>query len=185
MSGQQVAYRRVSTTDQSTARQLDGMEFDRVFEDKLSGGTTDRPQLIECLAYLRQGDTLHVHSIDRAARNLADLLRIIEGLLSKGVAVKFHKENLIFTGEENPFQKLQLHIIGAVAEFERSLIRERQREGIAVAKRAGKHLGRKPSLSLEQRAEVREKKKAGARIADLAREFDVNRDTIYNALKEG
>lgn len=185
MSGQQVAYRRVSTTDQSTARQLDGIEFDRVFEDKLSGGTIDRPQLIECLFYLRQGDTLNVHSIDRAARNLADLLRIIDRLLCKGVAVKFHKENLMFTNDASPFQKLQLHIIGAVAEFERALIRERQREGIAVAKKAGKHLGRKPSLSLEQKAEIREKKRAGTRIADLAREYDVNRDTIYNALKEG
>nr|WP_267929125.1 recombinase family protein [Desulfolithobacter dissulfuricans] len=178
MNGQNVAYIRVSSTDQETARQLAGMTFDRVFEEKASGSSADRPQLQECMSYLRQGDVLHVHSIDRLARNLLDLQRIIEKLLAKGVGIRFHKEGLTFTGDDNPFQKLQLQIIGAVAEFERAIIRERQREGILAAKKRGKHLGRPRRLTIDQIREIRQRKDSAAA---LAREYEVSRQTIYDA----
>lgn len=180
--GQHVGYIRVSTDDQSTARQLAGVELHRTFDDKQSGKDAARPALKEALAYVRQGDTLHVHSIDRLARNLRDLLVILEDLTGRGVAVRFHKEALTFTGEADPFQALQLQIIGAVAEFERALIRERQREGIAAARKAGKHLGRARGLSPDQVAEIRARVAKGEQKQDLAREYGVGRSTLYRAL---
>src|SRR5271170_7247718 len=142
--GQTVGYRRVSTLDQNTTRQLDGVELDRVFEDKLSGKDTNRPQLTAMLAHVREGDTVIVHSLDRLGRNLVDLRRIVSDLTERGVKVQFIKENLIFSGEDSPMSNLLPSMLGAVAEFERALILERQREGIAIAKRAGVYKGRKP-----------------------------------------
>ena len=147
-----VGYIRVSTLDQNTERQLDGQELDKVFTDKASGKDTKRPQLQAALDYLREGDSLVVHSMDRLARNLDDLRRIVLGLTSKGVLVEFVKERLTFTGEDSAMSQLLLSVMGAFAEFERSLIRERQREGIALAKKAGVYKGRKPSLTDEQRS---------------------------------
>lgn len=178
MKGQDVAYIRVSSEDQETARQLAGMTFDRVFEEKASGSSMTRPQLEECMAYLRQGDVLHVHSIDRLARNLSDLQQIIEKLLKKGVAIRFHKEGLTFTGEDNPFQWLQLQIIGAVAEFERAIIRERQREGIAAAKKRGVHMGRPRRLTPAQIKEILDRRDES--VSALARQYNVSRQTIYS-----
>jgi len=182
-NGKHVGYIRVSTADQNTSRQLEGVTLDRSFEDKASGGTTNRPAWQECLSYLREGDILHVHSIDRLARNLQDLLAILTTLNSQRVTVQFHKESLTFNGEDSPFQKLQLQIIGAVAEFERSMIRERQREGIEIAKAAGKYRGRKPSLTDGQIKEIKLKMDAGGKLARLAREYGVSRQTLYDALK--
>ena len=139
---QQIGYRRVSTLDQNSARQLDGVELDEAFEDKASGKDTDRPQFQACIKHCRKGDTLHIHSMDRAARNLDDLRRVVKELTGKGVVVKFHKEGLTFTGEDSPMANLLLSMLGAVAEFERALILERQREGIAVAKAKGVYKGR-------------------------------------------
>lgn len=177
-----VAYRRVSSTDQRTDRQLDGMTFDEEFEDKASGGTTKRPELDACRKFLRKGDMLHVHSIDRLCRNLADLQKIVTDLTGKGVAIHFHKENLIFTGEKNPMNILTMQLLGAVAEFEKALINERQREGIAAAKAKGKHMGRKCLLTADQMAEIRRRAAAGEQKLDLAREYGVARQTIYNTL---
>ena len=118
MTGQQVGYLRVSTLLQNTARQLDGVLLDKVFEDKASGKNTDRPKLDACLAHLRDGDTLHVHSMDRLCRNLDDLRRIVKDLTSRGVVVRFHKEGLSFTGEDAPMSHLLLSMLGAVAEFD-------------------------------------------------------------------
>lgn len=186
MPGKDIGYIRVSTQDQNTARQLDGITLDKVFEDHASGKNAERPTLKSCLDYVRDGDVLHVHSIDRLARNLQDLLGIVTQLREKGVTLKFYKENLTFVGssengQADPFQELQLHIIAAVAQFERTLILERQREGIAIAKRNGKYkgVGRKPVLSPEQIEEVRLKLKEGIKIAALAREYGVSRQTIY------
>jgi DNA invertase Pin-like site-specific DNA recombinase len=136
-----VGYIRVSTVDQNTERQLDGEELDKVFTDKASGKDTKRPQLQAALDYLRGGDILVVHSMDMLARNLDDLRRIVLGLTSKGVLVEFVKERLTFTGEDSAMSQLLLSVMGAFAEFERSLIRERQREGIALAKKAGVYKG--------------------------------------------
>lgn len=178
----QIGYVRVSSVDQNTGRQLEGIALDKVFTDKASGKSRQRPQLEACLEYLRDGDTLHVHSIDRFARNLQDLLALISDLTSRAVTVQFHKEGLIFTGEDSPFQRLQLQIIGSVAEFERAMIRERQREGIALAKKEGKYKGRKAALDEAQIAEARVQINAGAKVAQVARNLEVSRQTLYSAL---
>lgn len=179
-NGQQVAYIRVSSVGQNTARQLDGLALDRIFEDAVSGKDTNRPALQECLAYLREGDTLHVHSMDRLARNLDDLRRMVRELTGRGVAVRFHKEGLTFTGDDSPMATLLLSMLGAVAEFERSLIAERRQEGIAVAKAKGDvYKGRKPSLSDEKAADLRKRASAGENKAALAREFGISRATLY------
>ncbi|WP_085674943.1 MULTISPECIES: recombinase family protein [unclassified Pseudomonas] len=138
----QVGYIRVSSVDQNTDRQLDGITLDKVFTEKVSGATTDRPQLQAMLEYVREGDTIVVHSIDRLARSLADLLKLVEDLNKRGIHIRFNKEQLEFTGEDNPMQKLMLSMMGSFAEFERSMIRERQKEGIAKAKEKGVYKGR-------------------------------------------
>jgi len=178
-----IGYIRVSTVDQNTARQLDGVALQEVFEEKISAATTKRAKLKECMRFLRKGDTLHVHSIDRLARNLADLLSILNDLIGRGVAIRFHKENLTFTGDDNPFQTLQLQIIGAVAQFEREIIKERQREGIAKAQAQGKHCGRKPKLTQAQVSEIKTRIKAGEEKKVLATEYGVSRQTLYRVIK--
>lgn len=182
MAGQNVGYIRVSTILQNTARQLDGVVLDKVFEDKASGKNTDRSQLAACLAHLREGDTLFVHSMDRLCRNLEDLRRIVRELTIRGVIVKFQKESLSFTGEDSPMSNLLLSMLGAVAEFERSIILERQREGIAIAKIEGKYKGRKPALTSERVKELASRANAGEKKAVLAREFGISRETVYSYL---
>src|SRR5665213_3199117 len=127
-----VGYCRVSTLDQNTDRQLEGVKLDKVFTDKASGKDTARPQLQAALEYLREGDLFVIHSMDRLARNLDDLRRVVFDLTKKGVHVQFVKENLTFTGEDSAMSTLLMSMLGAVAEFERSMIRERQREGIVL-----------------------------------------------------
>jgi DNA invertase Pin-like site-specific DNA recombinase len=178
-TNKRVGYIRVSTLDQHTDRQLDGQDLDKVFTDKASGKDTKRPQLQAALDYLREGDTLLVHSMDRLARNLDDLRKIVLDLTRKGVLVEFVKEHLTFTGEDSAMSQLLLSVMGAFAEFERSLIGERQREGIALAKKAGVYKGRKPSLSVERATELRRRIMAGEKKAPLAREFGISRETLY------
>ena len=182
MAGQNVGYIRVSTILQNTARQLDGVVLDKVFEDKASGKNTNRPQLAACLAHLREGDTLFVHSMDRLCRNLEDLRRIVRELTGRGVIVKFQKESLSFTGEDSPMSNLLLSMLGAVAEFERSIILERQREGIAIAKVDGKYKGRKPALTIERVKDLMSRASTGEKKAVLAREFGISRETVYSYL---
>jgi DNA invertase Pin-like site-specific DNA recombinase len=177
-----VGYRRVSTLDQNTGRQLEGVKLDKVFTDKASGKDTARPQLQAALEYLREDDVLVVHSMDRLARNLDDLRRIVLDLTKKGVHVQFIKENLTFTGEDSPMSNLLLSLLGAVAEFERSMIRERQREGIELAKKKGVYRGRKPSLTAAEVAEIRKRVKAGEKKTGLAAEYRISRQTLYAAL---
>jgi DNA invertase Pin-like site-specific DNA recombinase len=178
-----VGYIRVSSLEQNTDRQLDGQELDKVFTDRASGKDTKRPQLQACLEYLREGDVLVVHSMDRLARNLHDLKNMVTDLTGRGVQVHFTKENLTFTGEgDSPMAHLLLNLLGAVAEFERSLIRERQREGIALAKVAGVYKGRKRVLTPQQVQEIRSRVVAGDRKSGLAVEYGVSRQTLYSAL---
>lgn len=183
--GQRVGYRRVSTIDQNTERQLEGVAVDRLFEDKASGKDVERPALQEALRYLREGDTLVVHSMDRLARNLDDLRRIVRDLTGRGVAVQFVKEQQTFSGADSPMATLMLSLMGAFAEFERALIRERQREGIELAKGRGVYKGRKKDLSPERAAELRAKDAAsgGKGRAALAREFGISRTTLYEYLR--
>lgn len=131
------------------------------FTDKASGKDTKRPQLQAALEYLRDGDVLVVHSMDRLARNLDDLRRIVSDLTASGVVVEFLKERLTFTSAESPMNKLLLSVMGAFAEFERALLRERQREGIAIAKKKGVYRGRKPSLTPERVQELRSRVAGG------------------------
>jgi DNA invertase Pin-like site-specific DNA recombinase len=183
MAGQHIGYVRVSTVDQNTARQLDGVMLDRVFEDKASGKDVKRPQLDACMKHLRDGDTLHVHSMDRLCRNLDDLRRIVKDLTGCGVVVQFHKEGLKFTGDDAPMSNLLLSMLGAVAEFERALIRERQREGIAIAKADGRYKGRKPVLTPERVQELRQRAASGEKKTALAAEFGISRQTLYANLE--
>ncbi len=182
MTGQNVGYIRVSTNSQNTDRQLEGIKLDQVFEDKASGKNTDRPELTACLKHLREGDTLHVHSMDRLARNLDDLRGIVRDLTARGVVVHFHKEGLDFRGDDSPISQLLLSMMGAFAEFERSLIKERQMEGIAIAKTKGIYKGRKPSLTPDRVADLKRKVEEGAKITHVAKEFGVSRETVYQYL---
>ena len=183
MKGQRVGYLRVSTVDQKADRQLEGVEVDRRFIDQASGKSADRPELERALAYVREGDTLVVHSMDRLARNLDDLRRIVREVTGKGVRVEFVKEHLTFSGEDSPMSLLMLSMMGAFAEFERSLIRERQREGIDLAKARGVYRGRKRALTEEQAAELRRRAAAGEKKAALAREYGIRRETLYDYLR--
>ena len=182
--GQKVGYLRVSSGTQSTERQLDSLTLDRIFEEKASGKDQLRPVLQEMLRFVREGDQLFVHSMDRLARNLSDLLKIVTDLTSKGVRVTFVKESLTFTGDDEPMAKLMLSIMGGVAEFERSMIRSRQAEGIALAKAKGNvYKGRKPSLNPTQAEQLRCRAQAGEKKAALAREFKISRETLYSYLR--
>lgn len=183
MQGQIIGYKRVSTLDQNEVRQLDGVTVNKTFTDKASGKDTNRPELIAALEFCREGDTLVVHSMDRLARNLDDLRKIVLGLTKRGVNVRFIKESLTFTGEDNAMSNLLLSVMGAFAEFERSLIRERQREGIAIAKKEGVYKGRKPALTPERVAAFRERLAAGGKKAAIAREAGISRQTLDTHLK--
>jgi len=177
--GKRVGYIRVSSLDQNIERQLEGVHVDRKFTDKVSGKDTNRPKLQEALDYLREGDVLVVHSMDRLARNLGDLRKIVTELTGRGVVVEFVKESLTFTGNDGAMSTLLLNVMGAFAEFERSLIKERQMEGIALAKKAGVYKGRKPILTADQAQTLRARAKAGEKRAGLAREFGISRETLY------
>jgi DNA invertase Pin-like site-specific DNA recombinase len=182
--GQRIGYVRVSSFDQNVERQLEHLEVDRVFTDKASGKDTQRPQLQALLGYARDGDTVVVHSMDRLARNVDDLRRIVQTQNKRGVSVQFIKENLLFTGEDAPLANLMLSVLGAVAQFERDLIKDRQREGIALAKQRGAYRGRRKSLSPERAAELRQRTEGGEKKAALAREFGISRETLYQYLRQ-
>ncbi len=183
MNGHTVGYIRVSTFDQNTDRQLEGIHLDKVFTDKASGKDVKRPELALLIQYVREGDTVVVHSMDRLARNLDDLRKIVQELTGRGIRIQFVKENLTFTGEDSPMANLMLSVMGAFAEFERALIRERQREGIALAKERGAYRGRKRSLSDRDIAEVRRRVAAGEKKARVARDYGISRETLYQYLK--
>lgn len=183
MHGQRIGYIRVSTLDQNPDRQLEGVQVSKVFIDKASGKDTQRPQLEALLSYVREGDTLVVHSMDRLARNLDDLRRMVQQLTGRGVRIEFVKESLVFTGEDSPMANLLLSVMGAFAEFERALIRERQREGISLAKQRGVYRGRKKALSDSRIEELRHRVKDHEPKAALAREFGISRATLYEYLR--
>lgn len=179
--GQTVGYVRVSTADQNIERQLDGLQIDKTFTDHASGKDTDRPALTECLGYVREGDELVVHSMDRLARSLVDLRRTVDDLTGRGVSVRFVKEGLTFTRDSSdPCAVLMLSVMGAVAEFERALLLERQREGIAIAKTKGVYKGRVPSLDDEKAKALDLRMAEGESASALAREYGVSRATVYN-----
>lgn len=179
--GQVVGYVRVSAADQNEARQLEALgEVDRLFSEKVSGkNTSDREQLKEMMAYVREGDTVRVKSPDRLARSTTDLLSLVEQLRSKRVAVEFVDNPALNT--DTPQGEFTLTILAAVAQLERATIRERQAEGIAIAKRNGVY-DRAPKLTPEQIAEARQRADSGVPKARVARDLGVSRQTLYAAL---
>ena len=183
MQGHRIGYVRISSLDQNPERQLEHVQVDKVFIDRASGKDTRRPQLDALLGFVREGDTVVVHSMDRLARNLDDLRRLVQRLTQCGVRIEFVKECLSFTGEDSPMANLMLSVMGAFAEFERALIRERQREGIALAKQRGAYRGRKKALAPERVADLRRRAAAGEKKAQLAREFGISRETLYQYLR--
>lgn len=183
MHGQRVGYIRVSSFEQNPERQLDQVKLDRTFTDKASGKDTKRPELEALLSFVRDGDTVVVHSMDRLARNLDDLRHLVQNLARRGIRIEFIKEGLTFTGEDSPMATLMLSVMGAFAEFERALLRERQREGITLAKQRGAYKGRKKALGAEQARSLRHRVQAGESKTQLAREFGISRETLYQYLR--
>jgi DNA invertase Pin-like site-specific DNA recombinase len=174
MKGHTIGYIRVSTFEQNTDRQLEGIKLDKAFTDKASGKDTNRPAFDDLMEFVREGDTVIVHSMDRLARNLDDLRQIVQRLTGWGIRIQFIKESLTFTGDDSPMATLMLSIMGAFAEFERALIRERQR---------GAYRGRKRSLSESEITELRQRIDAGEKKATVARDYHISRETLYKYLR--
>lgn len=185
MKGQRIGYVRVSSFDQNPERQLENIQLDRIFMDKASGKDSKRPELEALLTFVREGDTIMVHSMDRLARNLDDLRRLVQTLTKRGIRIEFVKENLIFTGDDSPMATLMLSIMGAFSEFERSLLRERQREGIALAKKRGVYKGREKALEPKQAERLRRRAKNGESKTQIAKDFNISRETVYQYILSG
>ncbi|GDY26409.1 transposase [Agarivorans sp. Toyoura001] len=182
MKGLNIGYIRVSTAEQKTLRQLHGIELDIVFEDNISGSVKQRPGLDGLLAHIRSGDVVHVHDISRLARNTGHLLSLVELFLSKGVSLHFHKENLAFTADNSsPMNQLLLTLLGAIYQFERAMIRERQAEGIALAKKRGVYKGRKSTINKDAVVELR---LAGLSYRKIAKELRISLSSVQRALKK-
>ena len=178
-----VGYIRVSTVDQNTVRQLDGIELDKTYSEYASGKNTNREQLKALIDYVREGDTVHVHSIDRLARNLSDLKELVDMLNSKGVSVHFHKEGMKINGDKkDSMTNLLFNILGSFAEFERELMLERQREGIAKAKEQGKYKGRIKTVDDDAIRLAMKQDKASFR--KVAKELGVSLSTVQRAMRE-
>ena len=177
-----VGYARVSSIDQNLDRQttqLNAHGVQRLITDKMSGKDLHRPGLDTLKEEVKPGDTVIVVSMDRLSRSLQDLLGAVNFFSDKGVKIKFLKENIEITpGNASPISKLLLGIMGAVAEFERNLIRERQREGIELAKKRGVYTGRTP-VSLEKVAEVEQKVSEGIPIIKACKQAGIGRTTFY------
>ncbi|HQW57467.1 MAG TPA: recombinase family protein [Gammaproteobacteria bacterium] len=184
MSGKTVGYIRVSTLQQNANRQLEGIKLDKMFIDQASGKDLKRPQLSAMLDFIREGDTVVVHSMDRLARNLADLKRIVSQCTQSQITIRFLKEGLTFTGEDSPMANLLLSVMGGIAEFERALIHERQAEGIALAQKKGVYFGRKKALNAEQVDYMKESIAKHKKKKEIAKELGVSRETVYRYLKE-
>ena len=184
-----VGYVRVSSLDQNPERQLEelkAMQVEKIFMDKLSGKNVERSELQNMLNFVREGDTLVVHSLDRLARNLSDLLTMVQDLTGRGVSVRFLNERLDFDAgkEASPVAKLMLSMVGAFAEFERSMIKRRQAEGIALAKERGVYKGRQRSVTDEQIQEIRSLMSMGVPLSSAARKVGISRTTAYKYLKD-
>ncbi len=177
---EQIGYIRVSTVDQNTERQLLNITLDKSFTDKCSGKDTNRPALKQLIGYAREGDVIHVHDISRMARNTEDLLRLVKEFNEQGISLKFHKEHLDFTGESNPMQQLMLTMLGGIYQFERSMILERQREGIAIAKQKGKYKGKPVNTVLHE--QIQQKYADGMNKSQIALALGCARATVYKAL---
>jgi DNA invertase Pin-like site-specific DNA recombinase len=177
-------YIRVSSILQNTERQLPSVECDRIYLDKLSGKDTQRPQFQLMMSNLRSGDVVNVHSLDRVGRNTKDILNLVEQVKEVGASIKFHKENLTFDGTSNDlYSDLLLTILSGFAQFERNIILERQREGIAIAKQNGKYKGAKRKLTDEQLNELKIDFDEGIPKTEIAKKFGITRSYVYQLVK--
>lgn len=186
ITGQIIGYVRISSVGQNDQRQLDGVKLDKTFTDTASGKDIARPQLQAMLSHIRTGDHLMVHSMDRLSRSLADLETLVKDLTARGITVTFKTQALTFPAKvDGQSEKelarsiLMLQMMGAVAQFERALIRERQAEGIAIAKKNKVYKGRKPSLDAAQVAELKALVEAGVAKTKIATQMGVSRATVY------
>jgi DNA invertase Pin-like site-specific DNA recombinase len=180
-----IGYIRVSSLSQDTSRQLDGVDLDITFEEKVSGATAkDRPELQNMLKAVRTGDIVLVHSMDRLARSLLDLLGIVDEVTNKGASIKFVSENLCFSGDQpSPTDQLMLTILGAIGQFERQLIRLRQQEGILKAKERGVYKGKQSKFSESERLDINTRRQNGVSVADIAKSYKTSKATVYRILK--
>lgn len=197
MAGQRIAYVRVSTVEQNPARQLAAVGgCDLVFTEKQSGKNIgDRPQLAALIRHVRPGDVVVVASMDRLARSVIDLNTIVQQITGnpddhteadprKGASIEFLKERLVFApGDSDPMAMFQLNMMGAFAQFERELIRQRQREGIEAAKRRGVYKGRPRTLDSAAIKAVRNEALEGKPKAQIARDYGISRATLYRYLE--
>lgn len=183
MKSNKIGYIRVSSFDQNISRQLDGFTLDKIFVDKSSGKDSHRPELENLKQFVREGDIVVVHSMDRLARNLDDLRQLVRNFTSEGIKIQFVKENLTFSGEDSPLSNLLLSVMGAFAEFERALIRERQHEGIILAKQRGAYKGRKKGLTDIQISSIKQRVELGEKKAQIARDLGISRETLYKYLR--
>ena len=184
--GKRIGYVRVSSADQNDARQLDGVALDKTFTDKASGKNTDRSQLQAMLEFVREGDQIYVHSMDRLSRSLRDLQDVVERLTAKGISVTFVKENLRFDppatdtdAHQTAYSTLMLQLLGAVGQFERALIKERQREGIAIAKTKNVYKGRKPALDKVEISRLKKMAADGLSKVEIAETLGISRASVY------
>ncbi len=184
MTGKRIGYVRVSTTDQNPDRQLENIELDKKFIDYASARCTNRPQLKVMLDFVREDDVVFVHSMDRFARNLKDLRNLVDLLVSKKIQVHFIKENLHFVGSDSPMSNLMLSLMGAFAEFEYAFIKERQKEGVEIAKKQGKFRGGKKKLD-ESKVEILKKEILTRKSkSQIAKDLGISRFTLYRYLKK-
>lgn len=185
MTGKRIGYVRVSTDEQNPARQLEGVQLDKTFTEFASGKSADRPQLTIMLDYVREDDMVFVHSMDRMARNVRDLCHLVDLLVDKKVEVHFIRENLIFNGKQDAISRLMLSIMGAVAEFELARIKERQAEGIRLAKQAGRYKGRKRALTNEQVVQLNHEYRTTRKsMSELGQELGVSHTTVHRYLEK-
>ena len=178
-----IGYVRVSTDKQYTERQLDGVKLDEKYEEKVSGKNANRPKLQEMIAYVRKGDVIHVHSLDRLGRNIRDVLDIIEQVKNKGASIKFYKEDITAGAEANAASNMMLNIFAAVSQMERELMLERQAEGYAAAKAAGRKGARGNGTAVD-RVGIVSALAAGQSIRTIAKEFNVSTSTVQRIKTE-
>lgn len=184
MTGKRIGYIRVSTEEQNPDRQLEGIQIDKKFVEFASGKSTDRPQLKLLMDYVREDDVVIIHSMDRLARNLRNLHTLVDHFIGRGASVEFVTERLTFNGTTNPMGQLLMSMMGAFAEFEFNIFKERQAEGIAIAKRKGKYKGRKKALEGPQLEALAEQYATRKSLGAIAKSFGISHTTLYRYLDE-
>jgi len=184
MTGKRIGYIRVSTSDQNPDRQLSDIPLEKKFIDYASASSMDRPNLQLMLEFIREDDIVFVHSMDRLARNVSDLRKIVNIVVQKGAVIHFSKEKLIFDSCANPISNLLLSVMGALAEFELSFIRERQKEGIAAAKAKGKFKGGKKKLNHDGVRYLKELMDSRESKLRIAQKLKISMPTLYKYLRD-